>query len=116
MPRAMRVCSVPGCPLLTTGGRCGPHRQQADQARGSRHQRGYGSYWDRRRTEFLRRNPTCRLCQATATVADHYPVGRRDLIGQGVRDPDTDDRLRPLCASCHGKETAQHQPGGWNAR
>lgn len=116
MPRALRTCPVPGCPQLTSGGRCGTHRRQADQARGSRQSRGYGSHWEAKRGDYLKRNRWCRLCQAKATVADHYPVSKRDLLAQGVTDPDADHRLRPLCASCHGKETAKHQPGGWNAR
>ncbi len=116
MPRALRVCPVPGCPQLTAGGRCGTHRREADQARGSRHERGYGTGWTATRDNYLKRNRWCRLCEAKATVADHYPVSKRDLLAQAVSDPDADHRLRPLCASCHGKETAKHQPGGWNAR
>lgn len=116
MPRALRVCSRPGCPNLTPGGPCATHRREADQARGSSSQRGYDSRWARRRADYLRDHPACRLCPARATVADHHPVSRRDLVAQGVTDPDADHRLRPLCASCHSRETATHQPGGWNAR
>ncbi len=116
MPRALKVCSTPGCPNLTPRGRCGTHTREADQQRGSSAQRGYGPAWARRRANYLRRHRVCRLCLAPATVADHHPVSRRDLVAQGVTDPDADQRLRPLCASCHGRETARHQPGGWNAR
>ena len=116
MARALRVCPAPGCPQLTSGGRCGTHAREADQARGTAAQRGYDHCWTRRRTAYLRRHPFCRLCPGLASVADHYPTSRRDLVAQGVSDPDADHRLRPLCAPCHGKETAHHQPGGWNAR
>lgn len=116
MPRALRVCPVAGCPELTQGGRCAGHRQQAEQQRGSATQRGYGSQWAQRRAAFLARNPHCAICSGPATVADHYPVSRRDLVSQGVTDPDADHRLRPLCQSDHGRETQRHQPGGWNAR
>lgn len=51
-----------------------------------------------------------------ATVADHHPTSRRELLTQGVTDPDADHRLRPLCTTCHNRETARNQPGGWNAR
>ncbi|MEU4570849.1 hypothetical protein [Micromonospora sp. NPDC023956] len=116
MRRALKVCSQPGCPDLTDTGRCTDHRRQAEQARGTSSQRGYGSRWARRRADYLRRNPTCALDGERATVADHWPVSRRDLVAQGVTDPDADHRLRPLCAPCHGRQTAEHQPGGFNAR
>ena len=116
MPRSLKPCTAPGCPELVTSGRCANHRRQAERTRGTAAQRGYDHRWARRRAAYLRRHPLCRLCPAPATVADHYPVSRRDLVAQGVPDPDADHRLRPLCASCHGKETAAHQPGGWHAR
>ena len=113
MPRKpATACANRRCPNLRP---CPKHQRQADLARGTRQERGYGSEWERRRADYLAANPVCRLCPSTATVADHYPVSRRELVAQGVADPDTDHRLRPLCASCHGKETAVHQPGGWNA-
>lgn len=37
-----RVCLEPGCPTLTDTGRCTTHRRAADQARGTRTERGYG--------------------------------------------------------------------------
>lgn len=46
---SLRVCSVPGCPTLTAAGRCQPHERQADQARGTRQQRGYTNQHDRLR-------------------------------------------------------------------
>lgn len=116
MPRARRACPQPGCPNVTSGGRCTIHRRRSEQVRGSSGQRGYGSQWERRRADYLRRNPTCRLCAGRATVADHHPVSRRRLVAQRVTDPDAEQRLRPLCASCHGRETAKNQPGGFNAR
>lgn len=68
----------------------------------------------------LARDPNCVLClQADrtepATVADHYPRSRRELVERGL-DPDDPQHGRGLCSSCHGRATAQHQPGGWNAR
>lgn len=114
--RAMRVCSVVGCPELTTGGQCTEHRRQADARRGSARERGYDARWERKRRRYLARHPICVLCGGQATVADHHPESRRDLVAMGVPDPDADDRLRPLCTPCHNAETARHQPGGWNAR
>lgn len=59
------------------------------------------SEWKRRSVSFLRKHTKCALCGSRATVADHYPDTRRELLARGVADPDTEDRLRPLCASCH---------------
>lgn len=122
MARALKVCSKPGCPTLTPGGRCTPHQREADRARGTSSQRGYDAAWERNRAAYLA-DPQHRLCAirgpkctVLATVPDHHPVSRRDLIAQGVRDPDAWHRLRPACAPCHGTATAEHQPGGWNAR
>lgn len=115
MPRALRVCPTSGCSELTNGGRCTTCKARAETIRGNAASRGYGSTWARRRAAYLRRHPLCALCPAQASVADHYPTSRRDLVAQGVPDPDAEHRLRPLCTPCHASETSRHQPGGWNA-
>jgi 5-methylcytosine-specific restriction protein A len=114
--RALKVCSTPTCPELVPTGRCTECTRKAEQQRGSAAARGYDPRWARRRAAYLVRHPFCCIDGAVATVADHYPLSRRELVAQGVRDPDADHRLRPLCASCHSKQTAEHQPGGWNIR
>lgn len=76
-------------------------------------QRGYGHRWQRTRRRYLRRHPTCILCGQPAQVPDHHPHSRKQLVAMGVRDPDADQHLRPLCIPCHNRETAVHQPGGW---
>lgn len=114
MPRAMRVCPTPGCPNLTSGGRCQGCRSEAEERRGSRQARGYDAAWERKRARYLTAHPICVLCSGMATVADHHPTSRRDLLAQGVTDLDADHRLRALCAPCHSSETARLQPGGWN--
>lgn len=116
MPRKPRTpCSVPGCPELTSGGRCEAHRREDTAIRKAAGNAAYStSRWQRVRKAFLYKHPWCNLCGVQATVADHYPLSRRQLLARGV-DPDTPIHLRPLCAPCHNKETAQHQPGGWHA-
>jgi 5-methylcytosine-specific restriction protein A len=115
-PPRLTVCSKPDCHLLTRGSRCDEHERAADQARGTAAQRGYGGKaWRFARRNTLRRDPVCVVCHtAPATVADHYPVSRKDLVALGVTDPDAPARLRGLCAGCHGRSTAEDQPGGWN--
>lgn len=50
----LRTCAEPGCPELTTGRRCPDHARQREQARGNRHQRGYGNDHDDRRDALVR--------------------------------------------------------------
>lgn len=116
MPTAKRACPTPGCPELTRGGRCAGHRDAAEDRRGTARQRGYDTTWEHRRRRYLIRHPICVDCGALANVADHHPTSRRDLLAQGVTDPDAEHRLRALCTHCHSAETARLQPGGWNAR
>jgi 5-methylcytosine-specific restriction protein A len=117
MPRALRVCSTPGCPELTTGGRCDECKRKAEQQRGTAAARGYGKRHRAWRRAVLRRDTICVRCQrAPAAHADHHPHSVRELTAMGI-DPYGDPaRGRGLCQPCHSSETAEHQPGGWNAR
>lgn len=112
------VCTKPGCPTLVAGGgRCDDHRRQADRARGSSTERGYGHrHQTRFRRGVLRRDRICVLCKsAPATDADHWPADRRTLELRG-EDPDDPKHGRGLCGPCHKQQTALLQPGGWNAQ
>ena len=116
MPRAKRPCPIPGCPELTDGGRCPTHRTEVDRARGTAAQRGYTSAGHKRfRRLVLERDRLCVLCGHVATVADHWPTSRRDLLAAGL-DPNDPARGRGLCKPCHDRSTALEQPGGWNRR
>ena len=116
MPRKPRTpCPIPGCPELTTGGRCAAHEKQAARQRETTAERGYAARWQRIRRRYLYAHPWCVLCARAATVADHFPLSRRELITRGVSDPDASEHLRPLCTNCHNRETAKRQPGGWAA-
>lgn len=70
--------------------------------------------WRQIRAAFLRDNPWCVLCGARATVPDHWPQTRRELVKAGVADPDDPAYLRALCDHHHRTETARRSPGGWN--
>lgn len=111
--RPRKPCTSPGCPHRVVEGRCPRHQKLAGQQR--THWRAiYGDDWPRIRLDYLCRHPRCTLCRQMATVADHYPIGIRLLNARGIADPHADDRLRPLCASCHNRHTGRTQPGGWN--
>lgn len=123
---AYRVCSTPGCPTLhELGGRCPDCRAAADRQR-----RPDGNPYSTKghrvvfREGVLARHPRCVCtdpahghtgpCSAESTVADHFPIERRDLVEQGL-DPNDPKRGRGLCKPCHDLHTAATSPGGWNA-
>jgi 5-methylcytosine-specific restriction protein A len=127
VPRALRQCPVVDCYELVVSGRCPAHTRAADVARGTPAQRGYGHAWEHRwRPACLRRDPLCTChdqghehgyeCLSPSTVADHYPTSRKDLVAQGVPDPDALHRLRGVCKPCHDAHTAEELPGGWHRR
>ena len=116
----MRVCSVRGCPTIhdgTNGSRCDEHRRAAKR----KHTKDTAPYRQAGHTKRFRpgvreRDPICVLCNIrAATVADHYPKSRKQLVDLGM-DPDDPNHGRGLCTQCHNTETAEHQPGGWNQR
>lgn len=133
MARALKVCPCTGCPAhdgscpeLVTSGRCTGCARTADRARGTRQQRGYGAaHVNRFRRGVLRKNPLCVCtdqghghgprCLAPSTVADHWPLSRRELVDAGL-DPNDPAHGRGLCKPCHDRHTATAQPGGWNNR
>ena len=84
--------------------------------RATPHARGYGAKWRKRRAAYLAEHPTCSLCPGPSQVPDHFPRSRKELLDQGVDDPDLPCFLRPLCERCHNRETATRQPGGWNVK
>jgi len=114
----VRVCSQPGCPTIYPdgeGSRCAAHRKEADRARGTAHERGYTSPGHQAfRAAVLHRDPICVECNNRfSTVADHYPLSRKELLDRGL-NPNNPDAGRGLCKPCHDHSTATAQPGGWN--
>ncbi len=110
-----RRCTAPGCPVLVPAGRCDTHKRYASQQRAGWAEL-YGRDWPLIRLDYLSRHPRCDLCARMATIADHYPTGIKRLRARGIQNPHADHRMRPLCASCHSKETGLREPGGWNRR
>jgi len=113
----MRVCSTPQCPATYDGtdSRCPSHRKQADRARGTAAERGYNTRGHKRfRAQVLNRDPICVACLlAFSTVADHYPLSRKELLERGM-DANAPEHGRGLCKPCHDTSTAHAQPGGWH--
>ena len=72
----------------------------------SRHERGYGSAWDKIRPSILQRDLF--LCQACKRQGRLTPAKDVDHITPkaqgGIDDP---DNLQSLCRSCHIKKTRE---------
>ena len=113
----MKVCNVTGCPTLFEGkgGRCPAH---AREARGKRvgnkvySTRGHRTFRD----AVLTRDVVCVIptCVQWATVADHYPRTRLELVALGL-NPNDPQYGRGLCAQHHNQHTAATSPGGFRS-
>lgn len=72
----------------------------------SRHERGYGSSWDKLRKQVLTEEPMCRSCfeehgvVTAATQVDH-------ITPKAKGGTDARSNLRPICADCHAKKSAE---------
>jgi 5-methylcytosine-specific restriction endonuclease McrA len=70
-------------------------------------QRGYTKDFQAQRLKLLADSPSCSLCDQPATVADHHPIERAQLLLMEVKDPDDLEWLRPLCTKCHNIKSAR---------
>lgn len=113
-----RPCGQPGCGALTDGGRCEKHRRQvqnqSDRQRGTAHERGYGSRWQKASKAFLRAHPLCQ-CEdclegekrlLAATVVDHKIPHRGDM--QLFWDS---SNWQSMSKPCHDRKTAREDGG-----
>lgn len=117
MPKAApRPCKHPGCKALVSGGSyCADHARPAagsfaDQRRGSRHERGYGTKWDKIRERILKRDAG--LCQECLRQGKVTPVGHKPftayvdhIINKAEGGTDDDENLQTLCRRCHQIKT-----------
>lgn len=104
------------------GNYCAAHKRPAagsfaDPSRGSRHDRGYGSDWDKRRARILDRDHG--LCQACFKIGKITPVGDRPysawcdhIIPKAEGGTDDDENLQTLCRSCHKSKTDAEKARG----
>jgi 5-methylcytosine-specific restriction enzyme A len=115
---APKPCAHPGCGKLVSDGRyCQAHKRErnanrfADTHRGSRHERGYGTAWDRLRVCILQRdNGLCQPCikqgrVTMATQVDHI-VQKKD------GGTDEESNLQAICTECHKFKTAREASHG----
>lgn len=116
---ASRPCRHQGCGQLVADGSgyCAAHKRDrnagrfADTHRGSRHERGYGTAWDKLRLFILKRdNGLCRPCIRQGVVTRATQV---DHIVQ-KKDGGSDDEanLQAICTTCHKAKTASEASHG----
>jgi hypothetical protein len=70
--------------------------------------RPYDSAAWRRLSARFTRGKFCVLCKehglrVPATIADHWPDTRRELLARGIENPDDEKYLRPLCKTHHAR-------------
>lgn len=118
----MRSCTVPGCPVLSTGGPCEQHRKQRRQEADSRKDRATRALydtqrWHRFRAAYLASHPLCvdpfglhGDTPVLAKIVDHIQDHHGD-----ERLAWDEDNLQGLCVSCHSTKTAREH-GGWANR
>ena len=112
MPNAApKPCNHPGCGVLVKdgGARCPKHpggmvARFGAAGRASRHERGYGSDWDKQRLRILERD--CGMCQACAK--EQRVTLARDvdhIVPKAEGGSDLDHNLQCLCPECHAAKT-----------
>lgn len=116
--KPLRPCNKTGCPNLTRDKYCEQHLDLDKQPRQRNHnydstrknaaQRGYDYKWQQYRVEFLKRNPTCKVCGAKATVVDHI-IPHKGNKGLFL----TRFNHQPLCKPCHDRKTRTQDMGTW---
>lgn len=87
------------------------HKHRAKDRRPSSTARGYDAKHTADRDRLLAKHPTCQHCGTQPATVLHHVDGLGPLGPRG-HDPDNHEAL---CATCHGRHTAQEQPGGWRA-
>lgn len=114
---APRPCRYPGCSKLISDGSayCAEHKRPevgafSDADRGSRHDRGYGSKWDRLRALVIKRdNGLCQEClrQGRVTAVGHKPFTAfcDHIIPKAEGGTDDESNLQTLCRQCHTAKT-----------
>ena len=119
---AARPCRHVGCGQLVRDGSglCQAHQSDkavgkfADSRRGSRHERGYGTDWDKKRKRILSRDKgLCQTClkrgkPRPARAVDHV-INKAEARRRGWTDEqiEADENLQSICKTCHDAKTAE---------
>lgn len=91
-----------------------------DSHRGNRHQRGYGSTWEKTRARIIERDTgLCQPClrdhkrPTLGNQVDHI-VSRAEGKARGWTDKqiEADENLQTICTECHKAKTSRESRGG----
>lgn len=108
MQSAPKPCSQCGVLVSDGTGRCSAHKHVGrfgDRRRGSRHERGYGTAWEKTRTRILQRDGNiCQHClRETGAV---HPGNEVDhIVPKAQGGSDSDDNLQTICTPAHREKT-----------
>ena len=117
--RIARPCRTHGCGSTTTDrqGYCDTHKptesswSKWQRRSGNRHQRGYGSKWDKLRKVILSRDfGLCQICLKAGRTSEASHVDHIRPKSQGGTD--AEENLQSLCKPCHDHKTATERRGG----
>lgn len=111
MPKsAPRPCVA--CRVLVLDGtsRCALHQRRegtfSDTHRGSRHERGYGTEWDKARKRIMERDAgLCQECRRQGYVTRAYAVDH--IVCKAEGGADDDGNLEAICKPHHVRKTAE---------
>lgn len=113
------VCTSPGCPNITPGGRCSECTRVATQAR-TTGALVYDQRWQRTRRRYLKAYPYCQCPPCMGVPAVYRPrateVHHRDGLGPHGPRGHAWDNLMSVTHAHHSRITSNEQPGGWNDR
>lgn len=82
MAKARKICAKPGCPEIVDARLCLQHRREADNARGTREQRGYGNAHRSLRKAFIPEHQAgtliCWRCREVILPTEPFDLGHDD--------------------------------------
>lgn len=94
---AWRICAKRGCPAITTTRHCKAHRSEADKARGTKAERGYGKEFQAERKVWVRMVAegvvNCWRCLKPIAPSGDFHLGHDDNDRSIIRGPE--------CPSCN---------------
>lgn len=111
-----RPCRKTGCPKTTKDktGYCDKHKSteygwfKTEQLKGNRHQRGYGTDWEKMRAETLEADKG--LCQAHLRQGIIKPGNQVDhIIPKSQGGTDEPNNRQTLCIDCHKSKTIEER-------